>query len=264
MIINSEHIDWFDNERTTLIKTTPTLTYTIAKNCDILKITHIVFDSDPKLFTQHDEIIIMIPNQILYKSSLKLLTLLNEVTIINNKYILPVDFFNINLISTQFTKFVINITIHNEIFKKISFLTQDYFINNEYRLNHAYYGSEHIIKYPVSINKIIDSNQVTFIINSHSKIDGYYIEANISNIKSLSISLWNEEVDEERHELLNYDEIMINLYFKKINDNLLFVPLNLNKIVFFDKSLSNIFNSKNLICVKQSFIIKINFNTKVE
>jgi hypothetical protein len=264
MTINLKHVNWFDNKQIKLIKTTPEIEYTIEKNCDILKITHIIFDTDPNLFTLDDEIIIRTPKEILYKSSLNLLSLINQATKSDNKYILPVDFFDFYLISTHFTEFILKMTIHNDKFKNISFITENFFLKNNEKKN---YGDHYYtIKYPTSICKTINSEQVTFIINSCHSIDGYYIEANVDNIKSLSINLYNEELQQELDndycQLMNYDKPMINLFLKKINDKLFYVPLNSNKIAHFNFNLlSQGLNPMNhTICIKQSFIIKINFD----
>jgi hypothetical protein len=52
---------------------------------------------------------------------------------------------------------------------------------------------------------------------------------------------------------------MIDLYLKKISDNLLHIPLNINKISVLNSKLIN-----NNNCVKQSFIIKIKFYEQEE
>jgi len=101
---------------------------------------------------------------------------------------------------------------------------------------------------------------VNFIICSHEKIDGYYIETNINNIKSISINMYDEdthkELDNDFFQILKYNKIMIDLYLKKISDNLLHIPLNINKIsVLNSKLINGHYNN----CVKQSFIIKIKF-----
>jgi hypothetical protein len=217
-----------------------------------------------------DEIIINTSNNILYKCLFNLLALLNPVIKIDNKYVLPVNFFDIFLIASTFSSFIIEININNLEFKKISFLTQKIFIKQDVRDRFLSY--EHIIKSPLSNYKIINSNQVNFIICSHEKIDGYYIESNINNIKSISINMYDEdtqkELDSTHYQILKYNKLMIDLYLKKISDSLLYIPLNINKINALNSNLSNFsfgtFGTENLSCIKQAFIIKIKFYEQEE
>ena len=179
MFLDSKYIDWIDNGKIKLVKEKHFLIHDLVADCDVLKITHIVFDNDPKGMGIGDEIIIKTSNNILYKCSFNLLALLNPVIKIDNGYVLAVDFFDIFLIASTFSSFLIEIDINNLEFKKITFLTQKIFIKQNFRDRFSSY--EHIIKSPLSNYKIINSNQVNFIICSHERIDGYYIESNINN-----------------------------------------------------------------------------------
>ena len=121
--LKPEHIDWIDNRKIKINKEAPMLVHKFVRDCDMLRITHIVFDSDPKLLTTKDKIIIMIGGQIIYKNSFNLLTLLNPVIKTNNKYVLPVEFLDLYFVSASFHLIEAEITIDNSSFKKISFLT---------------------------------------------------------------------------------------------------------------------------------------------
>ena len=64
MSLDSKYIAWTDNGKIKLVKEKPLLIHNLVADCDVLKITHIVFDNDPKEMGIGDDIIIKTSNNI--------------------------------------------------------------------------------------------------------------------------------------------------------------------------------------------------------
>jgi hypothetical protein len=225
-----------------------------------MKITHIVFDNDPSLFTDNDNIILIIGGNKIYKANLRLLTLLNTVNKYNDKYIIPLEIIPIEFISLVFMEVSLQININDAKFKKINLLVECYYLESRIRQSFAALNHEQKYKEPYTIiSKKINSKTANFIIDMWHKIDEYYLECDISNIESIKIGVYNftkqQEINHNFSELLNYDYTMINLHLNKINNKLLQIPINTKKI----KSLFSDMFSVIPDTTRQSFIININF-----
>lgn len=106
---------------------------------------------------------------------------------------------------------------------------------------------------PRSVSKMVNSANVNYISYFCGFINGYYLETNIANIKSITINSLNNNEN-----LINYYVDMIKKYCKIINNKLLYIPLDVNKINLTDKSESIVkyFVNKE---VRELFIVKVVF-----
>jgi len=83
------------------------------------------------------------------------------------------------------------------------------------------------------------NHKLNIIINSNNLGKGFFIQTNIDLIKNIKLSLNNVE-------RLNYDEILLNTVCEKINNNIFYIPLNINE--------------KYETCNSKSFSSSINFS----
>lgn len=237
-------------------------THRLIKNYDKIEITHIVFDYDPINLTDDDRFLIKMGTSVIYNASLKFLYLLNKIIFHNNSFILPIKIFEIMVISLAFQNIEIQILINNNNFKNITLITNNSYFDTSYRNQLATNSYDNLIKYPTHISKQINSNKVTFIIDTWCKIDEYFLDCDINNIKSLNINFLSKDLNKDNVQpiikLIDYDAIMVKVNLKMIN-KLLAIPLNINKLKYLSNNNSYISNT----CV-ENFIIVIEFFEKAD
>jgi hypothetical protein len=213
---------------------TERISHTLNKSCDILAITHIVFDVDPCVLTSNNKLTIRIGGTVMYDISFRLLTLLNKIEYKNEQYLLPINDIYINFISTGFHDSVVIISIENKTIKKINLFTKEYLLKDEKHNKFFDCQLERVFYCPESIYTTVNSAKVNYIICSHKFIDGYYLEANISNIKSISVDFWDDTNQKivfiKNNKLIDYNVDMIHSRCKKINDKLLFIPFDIKEM----------------------------------
>ena len=254
---NSDYLDWMDKGKIELIKNTPFLTYRFPRTCDVIKFTHIVLDYDPEILTNEDFIAIKIGNNVVYKTSLRFLYLMNKTKKYNDKYVFPINIMDIQLYATAFNHIDIQISINDDKFKKIIFLIENTYLKNDLRRDVNF---DNIVKYETCISKIINSNKVNFILDRFTRINEYYIDCDIKNIKSISVKVLLENTKYKNIDLftlLEYDDIMVKMYLENINNRLVRIPLNIKKSEKFNLGNNHIKNT-----TKESFIIQIEFFEK--
>ena len=250
-----EYIEYTVNDKIEFDIESKHIKKNIEMDHDVFKITHIVFDNDLIYLSNNDYIIIYSDDNILYKANLIFLAKFELVKKVNNEYVLPVDIKRIISAMIQNCKISVKIII-NDKFKKVKLLIDKSYIKNKLRQNLCDRWIEEFYIYPYSIFDNTMVTDINFILNCTINTDGYYIETNISNIKNISIDILSIS-DSKITKFINYDTGMIDTCCKKINENMLFVPLDIFKINDLDLIVNNLFSLKTDKFTNQSFIIKI-------
>jgi hypothetical protein len=228
------------------------------RDCDIIKITHIVLDTTPDNLTFGDKVVINIGSQIVYKCNLKYHYLINNCKEENGKFIIPIYIPTIYTMLLTFHEVGYSISI-NKNFNNIELLCEKRLFNGiiyKYCIDNINSTDKIII--PCFFTKANNTNKVNFILNNDFWIDEYIMQCNTNNIKNLEIYFYEKKA--KKLEILNYDSEKIKNNLVK-NDNLIKIPIDIKKIL--DEVLKhyNRFPEK-LICPYSKigfFIIKIDF-----
>lgn len=152
----------------------------------------------------------------------------------------------------------IEIKIYFKKIKICNIICKQNYLSSSVRHNHNNFNI--LTKKYLSFYNKINSKNITFINMLNFNTDGIYIETNIDNIKSISakcISIDNKILNNNLFLLLDYDKLKINLFGKKINKNLIFLPFNCIK-------LNSIMNT-NIIkqqYINTKFIINVDFQNE--
>lgn len=250
-----EHIKYTTNDKIEFDVEFNNIKKNIGKDHDIFKITHIIFDDDPIYLSNNDYIIIYNGNDILYKANLIFLTKIELVKKVNNEYVVSVDIKRIILAMTKNSEISVKIVI-NDKFKNIKLLVDKGFVKDELHRALCNNGKEEFYVYPYSILDNVKTTDINFILNCSMNINGYYVETNISNIKNISIDILSLH-DFKITNFFNYDATMIDTHCKKINENMLFIPLDIFKINDLELIVNNYYSTKTDHFTAQSFLIKI-------
>jgi len=251
-----------ENSEIEIILNKPTVDKKLMRNCDVTVLTHIEFDTDPSLLTDDDTFTIFTGGSMMYNISFKLLTMTSKIENKNGKYLLPLNGIYFFHIATQYHGSTITLSINDTSFKKINLLTTEYCLSHEKQQHFVLSGLEKYVWCPKSICKTLNSSSVNYISDFGGFIDGYYLETNIANVKSILVDYWNHEIQKtilvNNEHLINYNASMIKTHCKMVNDNLLFIPLDVTKINLTNDSefIAKYFYDK---AVRQSFILKIVF-----
>ena len=206
----------------------------MGKTCDILSITHIEFNIDPSILTENDKFTILIGGNVIYDISFKFLVLTNKIKNINGNYLLPINDIYFFFVAMEYHETKIKISINNTSIDKINLLTKQYSLMTDERRRFAYISHEKYVYCPKSIYKTVNSTNVNYIIDFGGIIDGYYLESNIANIKSISINYWDSKLKKtiffNNENLIDYDVSMIQNKCVKLDDKLLFIPFDTKKM----------------------------------
>lgn len=199
----------------------------LARDYDIINITHIVLDNTPDNLTFDDNIVINIGSQSVYKCNLKYHYLINKCKEENGKFIIPIYIPKIYIILLTFHQVGYLISINNN-FNNIELLCEKRLFNrmiNKYYENNYIYTEKIII--PCFFTKANNTNKVNFILNNDFWIDEYIMRCNTNNIKNLEIYFYEKKA--KKLEILNYDSEKIKNNLVK-NDNLIKIPIDIKKI----------------------------------
>ena len=229
------------------------ITEGLSRVCDIMSITHIAFEVNPHVLTENDKFSIIVGGNVVYNTSFNLLMMINKIEKKNEQYLLPLNDIYFFFCSTDFHESRIFLSIDNTLVKKINLFTTEYLLANDKLQQFKMKSHEKYVCCPRSISKMVNSANVNYISDFCGFIDGYYLETNIANIKSITINNLNNNEN-----LINYDVDMIKKYCKIINNKLLYIPLDINKINLTDKSENNVKYFVNK-AVRQLFIVKVVF-----
>jgi len=236
----------------------------LERDCDILKITHIVLDNTLDNLTFHDNIFLYIGSQNVYKCNLKYYYLMNGCKEENGKFIIPIYIPTIFTILLTFHEVCYSISIDNN-FNNVEFLCEKRTFNGLiYKkcfdkfnsIDNKYTDKINVLEFFTKVN---NTNKVNFILNNQYWIDEYIVKCNPNNIKNLEMYFYDKKA--KKIEILNYDYEKIKNNFVKY-DNFIKIPINIEKISEVLKHYNLV--SRTLTCPTKMaldgiFIIKIDF-----
>ncbi len=238
----------------------------LERDCDILKITHIVLDNTLDNLTFHDNILLYIGGQNVYKCNLKYYYLMNGCKEENGKFIIPIYIPTIFTILLTFHEVCYSISIDNN-FNNVEFLCEKRTFNGliykkcfdkfkSIDKNNNYTDKINVLEFFTKVN---NTNKVNFILNNQYWIDEYIVKCNPNNIKNLEIYFYDKKA--KKIEILNYNYEKIKNNFVKY-DNFIKILINIEKISEVLKHYNLV--SRTLTCPSKMaldgiFIIKIDF-----
>jgi hypothetical protein len=216
--------------------------------CDTLIPKYLVFNlnSDTNINNfinsiENSKFKMIINNVDLINHYLSLYTKLYPVdNVISNSFVVKIPFESLfdklNIFECMFHNIEFQIeNLNNENFASINLICTNTF-EFERRLDNTTLYRQNFIY------QDIDNNNDDRLLNSISLnfdfiIRGYFLECNVQKLSNLSISF-------NRSTLFNYNKTMINLFTKKINDKLLYIPLN-NNFNYEDYNIDNFLGAIN-------------------
>lgn len=208
----------------------------VPQICDLLQITHLLFESHLQLEQFETELqncifeITLNGNKFM-EIPIKWLSYLNKITyqknnnngVLHKYYITFPDFlFKLNMMSIKKDHVKIKCSVPNSIVSS-SLVVQTIYLDSNIRKKMAFnqYSKMHQHLYQSVPN--VENNKMIFKISTHCYTKGYFIYGkSICDINSISIVA-------DGHELLKYDKDLIILFCKQINENMLYLPHNFEK-----------------------------------
>jgi hypothetical protein len=176
------------------------------------------------------------------KNKLSFFTLVDPIKIKNNKVIitLPMDYFmnEIYLIKVQYNEITININdIENiNLINNCALYGTYRFYDNPERQQIAQQEKDILIQNLQSKYIVLEDpvTEIKMRLCFNHICRGYFIEGPINNLSQIKLFV-------NAHERLHYDDLMVDLFCKKISDNLIYLPLdnNFNFTDFKEKSIKD-------------------------
>lgn len=215
--------------------------YTQLRNSDTIILDHLVFHfednvsmNDFMVFINNARFKLLFGHRIFWNLQLSLLANMEPPMRIGNKILIKLPFdilnkelnllFGLNIIgpSNQITYYVDNFNNQPNIqLTNISMLAKWVFYDSpaRHKLTHEYHTDfiQHIQSTTAQVNNTtnlqIDLSEFKF------PTKGYFIEGNIDLIENIELKLHG-------HSRFNYNDILMSVYTKRINNNLLYIPFN--------------------------------------
>lgn len=229
---------------------------------DIYNIVGLTFDTNPKNLVHYtDTITLNVGGNDIYNVNIKLLMECNKVILSgDNEYTILINF-PIYLCLTRFYTSVLEFKFKSLSCVKLK-VEKKIYDNNIFPHNDII----STISYNTICEKLeVNNTKVNYIINSNHDISGYYISCNITNIKSISVSLFNYNLPMsfflQKKEVFCCDNASIDKKCININPHTIFVPLDTKKINELVQEERNVLNEvilKNQV-VREKFLITIEF-----
>ena len=176
--------------------------------------------------TNKDKVLeLIIGGQTLSANTIGLLSKLNEPVKINNSILLKIPFelfaTNINLLAIQFFTVKYELNINDVNINRIELISDYTYLDNPERADMANNPREEFIQTIDShyITRPNPSTEMNIRLNFNNISKGYLIEGDINNLEYINMKI-------NGHNRLQYDKIYFQLFCHRINENLLYIPLN--------------------------------------